>query len=302
MFNRCDLPLDGSALLDDVIVSELAARRPAPITDSAVALLATLVAAVDSRPIPDSPNVYEEIHRLRVCEPIPMTSAPIASQPPPTTGPIVIKRTWDGPRHRRNRPARRRVTGSVAVISVVASTVSISGMAAAVGGDPLRPFHTVVTRVWDGVAGGTRAADAHQSLDKSAGNHAVTDSTTRVKTQHPQAATVARTRHHHPIHAAVAPSAAGTPSESSVAVAPFTPALPSEGPDPTLADPVHNGGGEPGAVGTVVWPGQPTEPSQPSGPVWTPPVGLPSGTATPPHVHWPPSPQPTFTVHAPSHP
>ena len=285
MFNRCDLPLDGSALLDDVIVSELAARRPAPITDSAVGLLATLVTAVDSRPIPDHAETYEEILRIPVAEPTPLTTAP-----------MVIHRTWDGPRHRKNRPTRRRVTGSVAVISVVASTVSISGMAAAVGGDPLRPFHTVVTRVWHGFAGGGHAPDAPQAGEKRA-HH---DSTKRAGTKHPQASTGAGTSHHHPARPATAPSSAGAPVEDVVTVEPTTPGWPSDGDPPTFAgSPVETVGTQPVEDGPVTEPGEPNEPGYPSGPVWSPPVSLPSAPTTPPHLH---APQPTLTVQVPIHP
>jgi hypothetical protein len=82
MFNRRDVPLDGSALLDDVIVSELAARRPAPITDTAVGLLAALVAAVDSRTIPDLRGAYDWVHDVGVAEPPPPRAGQVAGLTP----------------------------------------------------------------------------------------------------------------------------------------------------------------------------------------------------------------------------
>jgi hypothetical protein len=288
MFSRHDLPLDGSALLDDVIVSELAARRPAPITDPAVGLLAALVEAVDSRPIPDSQDAYDWALDLVLAERTPMPEAQTAQPPPPprsetarptapTTVPILIHRTWDGPRHRRNRPARRRVTSSVAVLSVVATTVGVSGVAAAVGSDPLRPFHSVVARVWHGVAGGARTADARQVAQRSP--HAA--SATRTGTEHRQTSALARAGHLHPVQNTAVPNLSpDPPGQGFTATGLYTPGGASY---PTLPGgfPFHSGHG--GAL--VGGSGGSNEPSQPSGPIWAPPPGgLPSGGITLGHL------------------
>jgi hypothetical protein len=283
MFSRRDLPLDGSALLDDIIVSELAARRPAPITDPAVGLLAALVAAVDSRPIPDARGAYDWVLDLGVAERTPMPvahtaepsrlPAPSTAAPtPPPAVPIAIHRTWDGPRHRRNRPARRRVTSSVAVVSVVATTVGVSGVAAAVGGDPLRPFHSVATRVWQGVAGGARGPDARQGVEQTS----QVGSGTRGGTKHRQASAAPIASHLHPVRTTRVPSLwPDAPSEGLTATGPYAPGVASY---PTLSGfPVHSGGGGAVVRGTVTGWGGSNEPGQPSGPVWEPTVGLPSG-------------------------
>ncbi|MEP6528197.1 MAG: hypothetical protein ABJA86_13665 [Nocardioidaceae bacterium] len=300
MFNRRDVPLDGSALLDDVIVSELAARRPAPITDTAVGLLAALVAAVDSRTIPDLRGAYDWVLDVAVAEPPPPPAGRVARTPlpdpqlaepgPPPVGQLVIRRTWDGPRHRRNGPVRRRVTGSVAVITVVASTLGVSGVAAAVTGDPFRPFHSVVARVWHGVAGQPRTTDAREG--SHANSHA--RSVTRVATKHLHASAAPMGTHLRSVQTA-GPHYSWTDvhGQGGTSIGPYVPGGVSY---PTLPGlPVS-----PGGDGTVV--GRPvngpggsspgSQPGHPSGPVWLPSIGFPTGGITPS--------QPLPTVQAPT--
>jgi hypothetical protein len=266
MFSRRDVPLDGSALLDDVIVSELAARRPAPITDPAVGLLAALVAAVDSRAIPDFRGAYDSVLDVEVAEP-----------PPPPVGQLVIRRTWDGPRHRRNRPVRRRVTGSVAVASVVASTLGVSGVAAAVTGDPFRPFHTVVARVWHGVAGQPRITDAREGSHLDA--HA--RSATRVERKHVHVSAAPPTHLRTVRPTGTSYSWTDVHGQSGTSIGPFmpggvsfpnVPGLPvSPGGDGTVV-----GGPVNGSVGSPSG----SQPGHPSGPVWLPSISFPAGVIT----------------------
>jgi hypothetical protein len=290
MFNRRDAPLDGSALLDDVIVSELAARRPAPITDPAVALLAALVAAVDSRAVPDIRGAYDWVLDVEVAEAAPSASPdveptrlPAARAPepvPPPVGQLVIRRTWDGPRHRRNRPVRRRVTGSVAVISVVATTLGVSGVAAAVTGDPFRPFHSVVTRVWHGVAGHPRTTDAQEGSHHS--SHA--GSGTGGATTHLQASAAPQASHLQPVQTAGTPSYSWTnvQSHGGTSIVPYVPG----GGYPHLPGFTASPGGDGSVVGgPVTGPGGSSgpgnQPGLPEGPVWVPPVDFPVGGITP---------------------
>jgi hypothetical protein len=266
MFSRRDVPLDGSALLDDIIVSELAARRPAPITDPAVGLLAALVAAVDSRAIPDFRGAYDSVLDVEVAEP-----------PPPPVGQLVIRRTWDGPRHRRNRPVRRRVTGSVAVASVVASTLGVSGVAAAVTGDPFRPFHTVVARVWHGVAGQPRITDAREGSHLDA--HA--RSATRVERKHVHVSAAPPTHLRTVRPTGTSYSWTDVHGQSGTSIGPFmpggvsfpnVPGLPvSPGGDGTVV-----GGPVNGSVGSPSG----SQPGHPSGPVWLPSISFPAGVIT----------------------
>ncbi len=282
MFNRRDVPLDGSALLDDVIVSQLAARRPAPITDTAVGLLAALVAEVDSRAIPDFRGAYDWVLDVLVAEapppwagqttgPTPLPPLQLAEPGAPRVGQLVIHRTWDGPRHRRNRPVRRRVTGSVAVISVVASTLGVSGVAAAVTGDPFRPFHSVVTRVWHGVAGQPRTTDAREGSQPD--SHV--PSATPVEPKHLPALAAPLATHLQPVRTAGTHySWTDVHGQGGTPIGPYVayPHLPVS----------------PGAEGTVVGgpvngPGGSSPGSQPgdlSGPVWAPPIGFPGGVIT----------------------
>jgi hypothetical protein len=304
VFNRRDLPLDGSGLLDDVIVSQLAARRPAPITDSAVGLLAVLVAAIDSRPIPDSQGAYDCVLDLEAADPKPLparrTSEPVrlavahsvrsTAQP---AVPIVIHRTWDGPRHRRNRPGRRRVTSSIAALSVVATTVGVSGVAAAVGGDPLRPFHSVVTRVWHGVAGGSRGPDAGHGMQH--GSHV--GSTTRESTSHPQRPGGPVATHRHPVQTAgTHHSTAGVSGHGEAAIGSFTPG-PHEAANPTLPNSPVQPSGVHVHSGPVMGSGGSNQPGYPSDPVWVHPDDQPPGGSTP---GYPLPSLPAPTVQAPS--
>jgi hypothetical protein len=301
VFSRRDLPLDGSALLDDVIVSQLAARRPAPITDPAVELLAAMVAAVDSRPIPDSQGAYDWVLDLRLAERTPMATELAAGPPrlparatanptPPPTFPIVIHRTWDGPRHRRNRPVRRRVTSSVAALSVVATTVGVSGVAAAAGGDPFRPFHSMVTRVWQGVAGGSRAPDAQQGVDQSS------EVAARVSSKDRQAAVAPVATHLHPFQTTGLPFLwPQSPSQGLTAAGPYSPGGAAY---PTIPGfPVHSGGDGNLEGGPVTGSGGSNEPGQLSGPVWAPPGGVPTVGNPPTHLQLSPPPP---TLHAPA--
>jgi hypothetical protein len=293
MFNRRDLPLDGSALLDDVIVSEMAARRSAPITDTAVGLLAALVAAVDSRPIPNSPGAYDWLLDVEAAQPTPLLTAQtaervrlpvarVAEPTPPQVSQIVIHRTWDGPRHRRNRPLRRRVTGSVAAVSVVATTLGVSGVAAAVSGDPLRPFHSVVTRVWHGVAG-PRPTDAREGIELNPhpGSATVVDRKHRQATAAPQAS------HVHPVHASGTPHWwSGAHGEHGTPTGPYVPGGGSSPIHPGF--PVHSGSGGPVVDGPVSASGGSTDlsnqPGHPSGPVWLHSIDFPWGGITSSHV------------------
>jgi hypothetical protein len=289
MFNRRDVPLDGSALLDDIIVSELAARRPAPITDTAVGLLAALVAAVDSRTIPDLRGAYDWVLDVGVAEPAPPPAgqvagltplpAPQLAEPgPPPVGQLVIRRTWDGPRHRRNRPVRRRVTGSVAVISVVASTLGVSGVAAAVTGDPFRPFHSVVARVWHGVAGQPRTTDAREGSHPN--SHA--RSATRVGKEHLHASAAPLPTHLRPVHpAGTSYSRTDVHGQGGTPIGPYVPDGVSY---PNLPGfPVSPGDDGTVVGGPVNGPGGSSPDSQPgplAGPVWLPSIGLPAGGIT----------------------
>jgi hypothetical protein len=303
VFNRRDVPLDGSALLDDLIVSELAARRPAPITDPAVELLDALVAAVDSRAIPECRGAYEWVLDVEVAEP-PPRSAGLATGPSrmpatqpteqgtPVVGQLVIRRTWDGPRHRRNRPVRRRVTGSVAVLSVVATTVGVSGVAAAVTGDPFRPFHSVVTRVWHGVAGHPRATDARQDGDHSPPAR----SADRAATTHTHASSSPALpgAHLQPVQTATTPSWWTGPGQGSTSIGPY---MPGGGSYPTVPhSPIDQGGGGAVVGGPVNGPGGSSHPGSqlghPSAPVWVHPIDFPpgviAGSQPPPTVQFPP--------------
>jgi hypothetical protein len=261
MFNRRDVPLDGSALLDDVIVSELAARRPAPITDPAVGLLAALVAAVDSRAIPDFRGAYDWVLDVEVAEPLPV-------------GQLVIRRTWDGPRHRRNRPVRRRVTGSVAVVSVVASTLGVSGVAAAVTGDPFRPFHSVVARVWQGVAGQPRTTDAREGSHFD--SHA--RSATRVGTKHVHVSAVPATHLRTVRPAGTSYSWTDVHGQVGTSIGPYMPGGVSF---PNVPGPPVSPGGDGTVVGGPVGSPSGSQPGHPSGPVWLPSISFPGGGITP---------------------
>jgi hypothetical protein len=278
MFSRRDVPLDGSALLDDVIVSELAARRPAPITDPAVGLLAALVAAVDSRAIPDFRGAYDWVLDVEVAEPGPLP-----------VGQLVIRRTWDGPRHRRNRPVRRRVTGSVAVASVLASTLGVSGVAAAVTGDPFRPFHSVVARVWHGVAGQPRTTDAREGSHLDA--HA--RSATRVERKHVHVSAAPPTHLRTVRPTGMSYSWTDVHSQSGTSIGPYMPGGVSFPNVPGL--PVSPGGDGTVVGGPVNGPvGSPSgsQPGHPSGPVWLPSISFPAGGIT--------SSEPPTTVQSPT--
>jgi hypothetical protein len=296
MFSRRDVPLDGSALLDDVIVSELAARRPAPITDPAVGLLAALVAAVDSRAIPDFRGAYDWVLDVEVAEPPPPPAgqvavstplpAPQLAEPGPLpVGQLVIRRTWDGPRHRRNRPVRRRVTGSVAVASVLASTLGVSGVAAAVTGDPFRPFHSVVARVWHGVAGQPRTTDAREGSHLDA--HA--RSATRVETKHVHVSAAPAT-HLRPVRpTGMSYSWTDVHGQSGTSIGPYMPGGVSFPNVPGL--PVSPGGDGTPVNGPVGSPSG-SQPGHPSGPVWLPSISFPAGGIT--------SSEPPTTVQSPT--
>jgi hypothetical protein len=302
MFNRRDVPLDGSALLDDVIVSELAARRPAPITDTAVGLLAALVAAVDSRTIPDLRGAYDWVLDVGVAEPSPppagrvaaLTPLPAPQLPevggPPPVGQLVIRRTWDGPRHRRNRPVRRRATGSVAVISVLASTLGVSGVAAAVTGDPFRPFHSVVARVWHGVASQPRTTDAREGGHPN--SHA--RSAPRVATKHPHASVAPPATHLRPVQpAGTSHSWTDVHGQGGTPIGPYMPGGVSPPNLPSLQ--VSPGGDGTVVVGPVNGPGGSSpgsQPGHPAGPVWLPSISFPAGGITPS--------QPPLTVQSPT--
>jgi hypothetical protein len=300
MFSRRDVPLDGSALLDDVIVSELAARRPAPITDPAVGLLAALVAAVDSRAIPDFRGAYDWVLDVEVAEPplppagqvavpTPLPAPQLAEPGPLPVGQLVIRRTWDGPRHRRNRPVRRRVTGSVAVASVLASTLGVSGVAAAVTGDPFRPFHSVVARVWHGVAGQPRTTDAREGSHLDA--HA--RSATRVETKHVHVSAAPAT-HLRPVRpTGMSYSWTDVHGQSGTSIGPYMPGGVSFPNVPGL--PVSPGGDGSVVGAPVNGPvGSPSgsQPGHPSGPVWLPSISFPAGGIT--------SSEPPTTVQSPT--
>jgi hypothetical protein len=285
MFNRRDAPLDGSALLDDVIVSELAARRPAPITDPAVALLAALVAAVDSRAVPDIRGAYDWVLDVEVAEPPPPPAGQVAVPTPwPApqlaepgslpVGQLVIRRTWDGPRHRRNRPVRRRVTGSVAVVSVVASTLGVSGVAAAVTGDPFRPFHSVVARVWQGVAGQPRTTDAREGSHFD--SHA--RSATRVGTKHVHVSAVPATHLRTVRPAGTSYSWTDVHGQVGTSIGPYMPGGVSF---PNVPGPPVGPGGDGTVVGGPVGSPSGSQPGHPSGPVWLPSISFPGGGITP---------------------
>ena len=206
--------------------------------------------------------------------------APQLAEPGPLpVGQLVIRRTWDGPRHRRNRPVRRRVTGSVAVISVVASTLGVSGVAAAVTGDPFRPFHSVVARVWHGVAGQPRTTDAREGSHPS--SHA--RSATRVETKHLHASAAPLATHLRPVQpAGTSYSWTDVHGQGGTPIGPYMPGGASY---PNLSGlPVSPGGDGTVVGGPVNGPGGSSpinQPGHPSGPVWLPSISFPAGGITP---------------------